>query len=59
MINVTIYNEFIHEKEMENVKAIYPDGIHGAIKNLLSKRSLSFSQSCLWFSLLLFTLLVL
>lgn len=37
MINVTIYNENIHEKEMENVRAIYPDGIHGAIKNLLSE----------------------
>lgn len=32
MINVTIFNEFKHEKEVEAVKAIYPDGIHNALK---------------------------
>lgn len=30
-INVTIYNEFVHEKKNEFVAKIYPDGIHGAI----------------------------
>lgn len=30
-INVTIWNEFRHEKENESVKSIYPDGLHAAI----------------------------
>lgn len=32
MIKVTIFNEFLHEKKKESIRAIYPDGIHGAIK---------------------------
>lgn len=28
MIRVTIWNEFRHEKEDEEVRTIYPDGIH-------------------------------
>ena len=32
MIRVTIFNEFLHEKEDEHVRSIYPDGIHGALK---------------------------
>ncbi|NLE12866.1 MAG: trehalose utilization protein ThuA [Clostridiales bacterium] len=31
-ISVTVWNEFRHEKHSEVVKAIYPDGIHNAIK---------------------------
>ena len=27
-INVTIFNEFLHEREIEAVREIYPDGIH-------------------------------
>lgn len=34
-IRVTIWNEFVHEKE-EPIKSVYPDGIHGAIKQMLS-----------------------
>lgn len=30
-INITIYNEFVHEKKNDFVAKIYPDGIHGAI----------------------------
>ena len=30
-INVTIWNEFRHEKEHEGIRKIYPEGIHGAI----------------------------
>ena len=37
MINVTIWNEFRHEKQNEKDKAIYPDGIHAYIKGFLSK----------------------
>ena len=32
MIKVTIFNEYLHEKQKESIRAIYPDGIHGAIK---------------------------
>ncbi|MDR3248735.1 MAG: ThuA domain-containing protein [Treponema sp.] len=36
-INVTIYNEFLHETTVDAVRAIYPKGIHGAIKEFLEK----------------------
>ena len=35
-INVTIFNEFFHEKTKESVKKIYPNGIHGALSEKLS-----------------------
>ncbi|MEE0883841.1 MAG: ThuA domain-containing protein [Faecalimonas sp.] len=37
-INVTIWNEFFHEKARESVHEIYPEGIHGAIAKKLSER---------------------
>jgi hypothetical protein len=36
-INVTIYNENFHETENPDVRAIYPGGIHGCIRDFLSK----------------------
>lgn len=36
-IRVTVWNEYIHEKEMPEVAAIYPDGIHGAIAAFINK----------------------
>jgi trehalose utilization protein len=39
MINVTIFNEYHHEVTLEEVRAIYPEGIHGAIKGFLEKDS--------------------
>lgn len=36
-INVTIWNEFVHEREKEQIKSIYPKGIHGAIAEKLSE----------------------
>ncbi|MGN0638213.1 MAG: ThuA domain-containing protein [Huintestinicola sp.] len=36
MINVLIWNEYIHEKEQPEVAAIYPEGIHKAIGNFLA-----------------------
>ena len=30
-IKITVWNEFLHEKENEKVKEIYPDGIHGKL----------------------------
>lgn len=35
-IKVTIWNEFIHEKD-ERIKSVYPNGIHGAIAEMLGK----------------------
>ncbi len=36
-VNVTIWNEFRHEKTDPNCKALYPDGIHAFIKDFLQK----------------------
>ncbi len=36
-LNVTIWNEFRHEKTDEACKALYPDGIHAFIKAFLEK----------------------
>lgn len=36
-INVTVWNEFKHEKENEKVKKVYPNGIHETIKSFLEK----------------------
>ena len=36
-INVTVWNEFVHEKIPGEVKNIYPDGIHMAIASYLEK----------------------
>lgn len=34
-INVTVWNEFRHEKREQEVRELYPNGIHGAIKSFL------------------------
>ena len=31
-IRVTVWNEFYHEQHKENVRKVYPDGIHNTIK---------------------------
>ena len=35
-IRVTVWNEYRHEKSEESIRAIYPEGIHGCIKNFLA-----------------------
>lgn len=35
MIRVTVWNEYYHERTEERVKAVYPEGIHGAIRQAL------------------------
>ncbi|MNI10978.1 Trehalose utilization [compost metagenome] len=35
-IKITVWNEYRHERHNEEVKAIYPDGIHMAIANYLN-----------------------
>ena len=37
MINVTVWNEFRHEKRDAEVAAIYPDGIHNCLADFLGK----------------------
>ena len=38
-IRVTVWNEYLHEKESEEIGKVYPDGIHGAIAGFLSKEA--------------------
>lgn len=35
MIKVTVYNEYLHELESEEIAAVYPKGIHGCIADFL------------------------
>jgi len=35
---VTIYNEFLHERESEIVRAVYPDGIHAEVRSAVLER---------------------
>lgn len=35
-IRVTVWNEFRHEKESENIREIYPEGIHKVLANYLN-----------------------
>ena len=37
-LRVTVWNEFVHEQEHERVRAIYPEGIHTAIKTGLEQQ---------------------
>ena len=36
-IRVTVWNEYRHEKTKENVKALYPNGLHAKIKEFLDE----------------------
>jgi len=38
-MNITVWNEFVHEQTEEHIKAVYPTGIHGAIADFLKKES--------------------
>ena len=38
-MNVTVWNEFVHETEKESVRKIYPDGIHGQIAEFLKQEN--------------------
>lgn len=37
-IRVTVWNEFVHERSQERVRAIYPDGIHTVIQAALEAK---------------------
>lgn len=36
-VNVTVWNEYIHERKEEKIKNIYPEGIHTAIAQMLGR----------------------
>lgn len=38
-LNVTIWNEYVHEQSEERIAKVYPQGIHGAIASMLGKNS--------------------
>ena len=46
-INVTIWNEFIHEQEEESVKKLYPKGIHGYLAEALAAPDLAIRTATL------------
>lgn len=37
MIRVTVWNEFKHERVLEEIRKVYPEGIHGCIAGFLEK----------------------
>ncbi len=39
MIQVTVWNEFIHEREYEGIGRVYPEGIHGCIGGFLAENA--------------------
>ena len=36
-LRVTVWNEFVHEREYPNIRAVYPEGIHGCLRRFLEK----------------------
>ena len=40
-VNVTVWNEFRHEKSNEAVKKLYPEGMHKVIADSLEKTKLA------------------
>ena len=39
MINVTIFNEFLHEQNQQDAKDMYPKGIHNTIAEFLGEEA--------------------
>lgn len=46
-INVTVWNEYRHEKQNEGIARIYPEGIHGAIAKGLAAEDLNIRTATL------------
>jgi len=46
-INVTVWNEFRHEKEEEHIRAVYPNGIHHAIAKGIGSRDFNITTATL------------
>lgn len=47
MINVTIWNEFLHEKVHEEVTRVYPEGIHNALQKGLANEQFNIRTATL------------
>jgi trehalose utilization protein len=47
MIRAVVWNEHVHERENEAVRAIYPDGIHGALARGLADDGVEISTATL------------
>jgi trehalose utilization protein len=47
MIRTVVWNEFVHERENETVRAIYPDGIHAAIAKAIDGDGIEVSTATL------------
>ncbi|MBQ7848488.1 MAG: ThuA domain-containing protein [Clostridia bacterium] len=39
MIRVTVWNEYVHEREYPAIGAVYPEGIHGCIRRFLGREA--------------------
>lgn len=39
MIKVTVWNEYIHEREIPEIAKVYPEGIHGQIASFLKEQN--------------------
>ena len=37
MIRITVWNEYKHEREYEDIRQVYPEGIHACIASFLEK----------------------
>lgn len=48
MIRVTVWNEFFHEQFQENIKAIYPKGIHNTIADFLKSDDIQVRTATLY-----------
>ena len=46
-IKVTVWNEFRHEKEMEECKELYPEGMHSVIAEYLNKLNMDVKKATL------------
>jgi trehalose utilization protein len=46
-LNLTIYNEFVHEQEHAEIAALYPDGMHGAIGAYMKKQGFNVTYATL------------
>lgn len=38
-LRVTVWNEYVHERELPEIAAVYPEGIHGCLRNFLAKEA--------------------
>lgn len=43
-MKITIYNEFVHEKQNDKVKEIYPDGIHAVLGSLFGEDDVTYAN---------------